>query len=89
MLHLAARGLSVEVHLLNVRPAVRGVAASLVSSGDLEDYHRDEGMKALAESMQVVEAAGLKPHAQVKDEMVRFMAEVAPAFEGTHRDPAA
>jgi nucleotide-binding universal stress UspA family protein len=65
VLHLAARGLSVEVHLLNVRPAVRGVAASLVSSDDLEDYHRDEGMKALAESMQIVEAAGLKPHAHV------------------------
>ena len=28
---------------------------------------------------------GLKPHAQVKDEMARFMAEVAPAFEGAHR----
>jgi len=25
---------------------------------------------------------GLKPHAQVKDEMARFMAEVAPAFAG-------
>jgi alkanesulfonate monooxygenase SsuD/methylene tetrahydromethanopterin reductase-like flavin-dependent oxidoreductase (luciferase family) len=30
---------------------------------------------------------GLKPHAQVKDEMARFMAEVAPAFAGTHRGP--
>lgn len=28
---------------------------------------------------------GLKPHAQVKDEMARFMAEVAPQFEGSHR----
>jgi alkanesulfonate monooxygenase SsuD/methylene tetrahydromethanopterin reductase-like flavin-dependent oxidoreductase (luciferase family) len=28
---------------------------------------------------------GLKPHAQVKDEMARFMREVAPAFEGSHR----
>jgi len=27
---------------------------------------------------------GLKPHAQVKDEMGRFMAEIAPAFDGTH-----
>ena len=27
---------------------------------------------------------GLKPHAQVKDEMARFMAEVAPAFDGAH-----
>jgi alkanesulfonate monooxygenase SsuD/methylene tetrahydromethanopterin reductase-like flavin-dependent oxidoreductase (luciferase family) len=28
---------------------------------------------------------GLKPHAQVKDEMDRFMREVAPAFEGKHK----
>jgi hypothetical protein len=28
---------------------------------------------------------GLKPHAQVKEEMHRFMTEVAPAFEGAHR----
>lgn len=27
---------------------------------------------------------GLKPHEQVKDEMARFMEEVAPAFNGTH-----
>ena len=28
---------------------------------------------------------GLKPHQQVKDEMARFMAEVAPAFAGSHQ----
>jgi len=28
---------------------------------------------------------GLKPHPQVKDEMQRFMEEVAPAFRGSHR----
>jgi len=28
---------------------------------------------------------GLKPHAQVKEEMDRFMGEVAPAFDGAHR----
>ena len=32
---------------------------------------------------------GLKPHAQVKDEMERFMGEVAPAFEGAHKRRAA
>jgi alkanesulfonate monooxygenase SsuD/methylene tetrahydromethanopterin reductase-like flavin-dependent oxidoreductase (luciferase family) len=33
---------------------------------------------------------GLKPHSQVKEEMDRFMREVAPAFEGAHRKrPAA
>ena len=28
---------------------------------------------------------GLKPHQQVKDEMARFMDEVAPAFDGKHK----
>jgi alkanesulfonate monooxygenase SsuD/methylene tetrahydromethanopterin reductase-like flavin-dependent oxidoreductase (luciferase family) len=32
---------------------------------------------------------GMKPHAQVKHEMARFMSEVAPAFEGAHRQKAA
>jgi nucleotide-binding universal stress UspA family protein len=65
VLDLAARGLPLEVHLLNVQPAVRGVAASIVSSSDLESYHREEGMKTLAESVRLVEAAGLRPHAHV------------------------
>ena len=65
VLDLAARGLPVDVHLLNVDPAVRGVAASLVSAADIEGYHRDEGMKVLAESLRLVETAGLKPHAHV------------------------
>lgn len=65
VLGLAARGLSLEIHLLNVQPAVRGVAASLVSHADLETYHREEGMKALAESIRRVETAGVKPHVHV------------------------
>jgi alkanesulfonate monooxygenase SsuD/methylene tetrahydromethanopterin reductase-like flavin-dependent oxidoreductase (luciferase family) len=32
---------------------------------------------------------GLKPHAQVKDEMDRFMREVAPVFDGAHKRRAA
>ena len=32
---------------------------------------------------------GLKPHAQVKEEMDRFMRDVAPAFEGQHKRRAA
>ncbi|HXD13820.1 MAG TPA: LLM class flavin-dependent oxidoreductase [Xanthobacteraceae bacterium] len=32
---------------------------------------------------------GMKPHAQVKEEMDRFMREVAPAFHGAHKRPAA
>ncbi len=54
----------------------------------------------ITETLKKVEAAGfaevilyfnvgLKPHAQVKGEMARFMAEVAPAFEGAHKARAA
>jgi alkanesulfonate monooxygenase SsuD/methylene tetrahydromethanopterin reductase-like flavin-dependent oxidoreductase (luciferase family) len=54
----------------------------------------------ITETLKKVEAAGfsevilyfnvgLKPHAQVKDEMERFMHEVAPAFEGDHKQRAA
>ena len=32
---------------------------------------------------------GLKPHNQVKDEMARFMAEVAPALAGPRKENAA
>jgi hypothetical protein len=50
----------------------------------------------ITETLKKVEAAGfdevilyfnvgLKPHAQVKDEMARFMSEVAPNFAGEHR----
>jgi alkanesulfonate monooxygenase SsuD/methylene tetrahydromethanopterin reductase-like flavin-dependent oxidoreductase (luciferase family) len=53
----------------------------------------------IADTLKKVEAAGfsevilyfnvgLKPHAQVKDEMARFMSEVAPAFEGAHKAAA-
>src|SRR5882757_7651241 len=49
----------------------------------------------ITETLKTVEAAGfdevilyfnvgLKPHTQVKEEMSRFMSEVAPAFEGSH-----
>ena len=54
----------------------------------------------ITETLKKVEAAGfeevilyfnvgLKPHAQVKEEMDRFMREVAPSFEGAHRQRAA
>ena len=53
----------------------------------------------ITETLKKVEAAGfdevilyfnvgLKPHQQVKEEMDRFMREVAPAFEGKHRKAA-
>jgi alkanesulfonate monooxygenase SsuD/methylene tetrahydromethanopterin reductase-like flavin-dependent oxidoreductase (luciferase family) len=54
----------------------------------------------IAATLKKVEAAGfeevilyfnigLKPHAQVKDEMARFMEDVAPIFEGNHKSRSA
>ena len=54
----------------------------------------------ITETLKKVEAAGfsevilyfnvgIKPHAQVREEMERFMREVAPAFEGKHKLRAA
>ncbi len=54
----------------------------------------------ITETLKKVEAAGfsevilyfnvgLKPHTQVKEEMDRFMRDVAPAFEGGHKQRAA
>lgn len=59
VLDLVRRGLHVEIHLLNVQPAVRGAAASFVSATDLQDYHREEGAKVLAGAIARVTAAGL------------------------------
>jgi alkanesulfonate monooxygenase SsuD/methylene tetrahydromethanopterin reductase-like flavin-dependent oxidoreductase (luciferase family) len=53
--------------------------------------------QAMTDTLKKVEAAGfdevilyfnvgLKPHTQVKEEMDRFMREVAPNFEGKHRE---
>jgi nucleotide-binding universal stress UspA family protein len=65
VLDLAARGLAVDVHLLNVQPAVRGVVSSLVPHAEVEDYHRDEGMKALAACRALASAAGVATHCHV------------------------
>lgn len=62
---LARRGLPVEVHLLNVQPPLRGAAVSLIAQSELNDYHRAEGMQALAQSERIIEAAGLKAHLHV------------------------
>jgi hypothetical protein len=54
----------------------------------------------ITETLKKVEAAGfsevilyfnvgMKPHAQVKEEMDRFMRDVAPHFEGKHRERCA
>lgn len=61
VLDLSRRGVAVDVHVLNVQLAVRGVS-SFVSHADLESYHRDEGQKALEGAKQRLAAAGMPHH---------------------------
>jgi len=72
-----------------------------VGPGDLTENSVLLGSSArIIDSLKKVEAAGLsevilyfnvglKAHNQVKDEMARFMAEVAPAFAGARKEAAA
>jgi nucleotide-binding universal stress UspA family protein len=62
---LAARGLAIEIHLLNVQAPVRGTAAMLLSDEALDAFHRDEGMAALADAVQALTVIGLVAHQHV------------------------
>ncbi len=48
-----------EVHLLNVQMALRQGVTEFVSKEQIEGYHREEGMKALAESRAKLDSARL------------------------------
>lgn len=56
---MARLGLRLEVHLLNVQLPVHGTTASFVAKSQIDDYHREEGGKALAGTKALLEAAGL------------------------------
>jgi len=48
-----------ELHLVNVQPPVRGVAASMVGQDAIKTYHHEEGMKALEGAIEACRAAGV------------------------------
>lgn len=49
-----------EVHLLNVQPPLRGDIADFLKPGVIEQYHRDEGMKATEPVRQRLATAGVQ-----------------------------
>lgn len=50
----------VEVHLLNVQPPiVSGNVTMFIKREQLDEYYRDEGLKALAEARRKLDAAGV------------------------------
>jgi nucleotide-binding universal stress UspA family protein len=70
-----------ELHLLNVQPPLRGDISSFLKAELIEQYHRDEGMKAIEPMRQRLEAAGFVPKVHVvvghvAETIVRFATEL-------------
>jgi nucleotide-binding universal stress UspA family protein len=56
-----------DIHLINVQPPLPfgGRASSVVSHANIDDYHREEGMKALQSAQRSLDAAGVKYHCHI------------------------
>lgn len=53
------------LHLLNVQPALPRDASRFIAAEQVRDFHREEGLKALAAAEQQLKAAGLAPQSHV------------------------
>jgi len=51
---------TVEIHLVNVQPALPGDITRFVSREQVEGYHRDESAKELAEARALLDASGAR-----------------------------
>ena len=51
-----------EIHLLNVQRPLPAHAASRVGHDKVQDYHREQGLQALAEARKRLDAAKVKYH---------------------------
>jgi len=49
----------VQVHLLNVQHPLHGDVGRFIDSGQIRDYHRDEGLKILEPARKALDAAGI------------------------------
>jgi nucleotide-binding universal stress UspA family protein len=54
-----------DVHLINVQPPLPARTSSAIGHGQLEEYHREEGLKALQAAQQKLDAAGVKYHCHI------------------------
>lgn len=92
VLDLAASGAALEIVLLNVQlPIASGHARMFVTQDDVDAYHREEGLAALAGARALLDAAGLPcTHhiavGRVAETIIRFARErgVDKIVMGTH-----
>lgn len=79
VLGLLAKGLSAELHFLNVQPNLGGAISSFVRREDIDSYRRDEGNKCLASAVELARKAsipakvhiGVGRHGAVVDDFVK------------------
>jgi nucleotide-binding universal stress UspA family protein len=53
------------IHLLSVQPAVPGDVSGFVGAEQVRDFHREEGLKALAEAERRLRSAGIEPQLHI------------------------
>lgn len=58
-LGLVKDGFSAELHFVNVQPPVGGGVSTFVNRAQIDHYHHDEGMKALAEAKALADKLGI------------------------------
>jgi len=56
---------TVEIHLLNVQHPFPAPAASHIGHDKVQEYHREQGLAALAEARKLLDAAGATYHQHV------------------------
>lgn len=54
-----------ELHLLNVQTPITGSAASFLGRRNVEDYHREEGLKVLGAAVEAARAARIEARQHV------------------------
>ncbi len=56
-----------DIHIINVQPPLPygARASSVIGQDNVEEYHREEGLKCLERSRQALDAAGIKYHHHV------------------------
>lgn len=64
-LRLSSRGLPLDIHVLNVQPALRSDVTLFVAAENIQSFHRDEGMGVLKPALAILDAAGLPATAHV------------------------
>jgi nucleotide-binding universal stress UspA family protein len=58
-------GSSADVHVLNVQHPAHGDVSAFVPNAEIADYHREEGMRALAPIRDCLQQAGIAHHLHI------------------------